>query len=351
MIDAALAGLARLAIEARPSGLDTVNRRALWKRLILPTVIACVVVRASPIACQQATPSPAKSATLVQIENTNATFSTTDVDIPQANPARPTVTIPAHLPPTGYLQFEQGAVRAGNSPGGTNAQFAVSEVVKLALTTRLLVQFLSQPYTRNTVVNGPGSEAVSNDPGDLQAGFEYVVHKSVGALPTVSIGFIRRVRSGTSANLDVGDYSQTAILILGGDLREGFHYDSNILFNEQNTGPVRRPQFQQTLAVSHALFPSATKQRLSGTIEPSHATQPFVTATSSGARVARGNSFDLLFVGAYALRPNLIFDASVDRGLTSTSTHWQGGFGLTYLLPHRLWKDTHPVPIRVGGKS
>ncbi len=344
-------GCAAVAFEALPRELGMLARQALRKRLALPAVIALLCLRALPAACQQVTSVLAKPATPVQIENGNAAFSVTDVDIPQANPARPTVTIPAHLPPTGYLQFEQGVVRAGNSPGGTNAQFAVSEVVKIALTTRVLVQFLSQPYTHNTLLPAAGLAVESSDPGDLQAGVEYVVHKSVGALPTVSLVYIRLVRISKSKNLDVGGYSQSAIIFLGGDLHGGFHYDSNILFNEQNSGPIRRPQYQQTLAVTHALFPLATKQRLSMTIEPSHASQPFGNATSSGTHVTRAASYDLLFVGGYALRPNLLFDASIDRGLTSTSTHWQGGFGLTYLLPHRLWKDSHPVPIRVGRKS
>ena len=306
---------------------------------------------ATLVRAQSTSPPAVTPTTPVQIENTNAAFFATDVNIPQANPARPTVTTPAHIPPTGFLQFEQGIVRAGSSPGGTDAQFAVSQVTKIALTTRLMLQFLSQPYTRNTVATGPGAATTaSNDPGDLQTGVQAVLHKAIGALPTVSLGYIRRVRAGTSANLDVGSDSQSALALFGGDLRGGFHYDSNVLFNEGNNGAARRAQFQQTLAVTHSLFPKATKQRLGSTVELSHATQPFVNATSDGRFVARANSVDLLFVGVYTVRPNLVFDASVDRGLTSTSTHWQGGFGFSYLLPHRLWKDKHPVVLPVGHK-
>ena len=50
----------------------------------------------------------------------------------------------------------------------------------------------------------------------------------------------------------------------------------------------------------------------------------------------------------YSIHPNLILDAAFEHGLTSTSTQWQGSFGFTYLLPHRLWKDRHPVPVAVG---
>ena len=314
---------------------------------LLPLLLVLAASTAPPPAPAQTQPAPAPT-NPVAIENTNAAFSPTDVTIPQANPARPTITIPAHLPPTGYLQFEQGFNHAGSSPGGTPAQNAISQTTKIALTTRLLVQFLTEPYAYSTLSGPHGGTTGSNDPGDLQVGFEAVIHKAVGAFPTASLGYIRRVRAGTSANIDLGEYSQSALILLGGDLRGGFHYDSNILFNEQNNGPVRRPQFGQTLAISHLLFPVSTKQRLGATVELSHFTQPFISATAAGVPIARANTFDVLFVTTYALRPNLILDASVSRGVTSTSTAWQGDFGFSYILPHRLWPDKHPVPIPVG---
>jgi hypothetical protein len=36
-------------------------------------------------------------------------------DVPEANPARPTVSTPATLPPVGYLQFETGSLGATTS--------------------------------------------------------------------------------------------------------------------------------------------------------------------------------------------------------------------------------------------
>ncbi len=306
----------------------------------------CIVLFAGATLLAQNTASPLP-VTPVQIENTNASFTPTDTDVPQANPARPTVTIPAHLPPTGYLQFEQGFVHADSSPAGTARQTALSQTTKIALTTRLLVQFITEPLARSTVDLPGQAETTSNDPGDLDVGFEAVAAKSVGALPTASVGYIRRVRSGTSANLDVGEYSQSGLILLGGDLPGGLHYDSNLLFNEQNDGPARRVQFGQTLAVSRPLFAATFKQRLGGIVELSHFTQPFTQQASDGSRVARANAVDLLFVSTYTPRPNIILDMSVDRGLTSTSTQWQGGFGFTYLLRHRLWPDRHPVAIPV----
>ena len=45
-----------------------------------------------------------------------------------------------------------------------------------------------------------------------------------------------------------------------------------------------------------------------------------------------------LWAVTYAARKNLVFDAGFEKGLTGTSTHWEAFAGLTYLLPHRLWK-------------
>ncbi len=111
--------------------------------------------------------------------------------------------MPAHIPPTGYLQFEQGFNQANDSPGGTNAQFALSQTTKIALTTRLLVQFITKPYTYNRVTNLPNSDRKTSDPGDLQVGGQVIVHKGLGAVSVIAIEYIRRVHAGTSANLDV----------------------------------------------------------------------------------------------------------------------------------------------------
>ena len=85
-----------------------------------------------------------------------------------------------------------------------------------------------------------------------------------------------------------------------GELKSRFHYDSNILFNEQTSGPVRRAQFGQTLAITHPLFPVATHKSLSGVVELSHFTQPFTAMDVNGNPVARANTADLLFAATYA---------------------------------------------------
>jgi hypothetical protein len=85
---------------------------------------------------------------------------------------------------------------------------------------------------------------------------------------------------------------------------------------------VRRGQFGQTLSISH---PIVGKFSLSGEIW--HFSQPFL----------RGNAVGNLWALGYMARKNLVFDAGFNRGLTSTSTHWEAFEGFTYLLPHRLW--------------
>ena len=284
----------------------------------------------------------------VAIQNTNATFTPSNTSVPQAAPTRPTFTAPAHIPPTGYLQFEQGFNQANDSPAGTNGQFALSQSTKISLTTRLMVQYIDQPYARSRIASPPGPDVISNDPGDLLVAGQAILHKSVGPVPVVAVEYIRRARSGTSANLDLGSYSQAALLLLSGDLPHKLHYDSNISAYEQNSGPVRRAQFSQTLALSHPLFEQATDGKLAGVAELSHFTQPLVASTVSGTPVDRANAVELLFAGIYSLKPNLVLDAAFVHGLTSTSTQWQGSFGFTYLLPHRLWRDRHPAPIPVG---
>jgi hypothetical protein len=281
---------------------------------------------------------------------------------PAANPARPTVSVPAVLPPPGYLQFEQGINRATNSPNGTTGQTALNQATKIALTSRILVELLSQPFTYNTLfqpgtINIPYSFNSSSNLGDLDLGAQLVLLKSTGPRPTIDAGYIKRVRAGTAANLDSGDFSQSAILYFSGDLPHGVHCDSDYQFNEQRsadngttigtspTHPVRRMQMVQTLSVSHPIFPKSTTGRLSLDLELEHYTQPLVTSTNQHQPITtRANAIDLLVTTPFALRPNQVFDIAVVHGFTNTSTQWQGTAVVTWLLPHRLWPATHKIP-------
>jgi hypothetical protein len=242
-----------------------------------------------------------------------------DHGVPIADPARPTVTNPAHIPPVGYVQFEQGAfVGAGTSDVDT--QFSMQQSTKLALTHHVMVQVESQPWV-HTQSHGFGQD----DTGDLLAGLQVVLSdlkEGHDVRPTVAVAYTRRVRSGTSPDLDVAGLSQGGALLASGNLF-GLHYDTNFLFNQVSGGV----QFGQTLAVSGDV---SKNWSLSGEIW--HFTQP-----DTG-----GDAVGTLWNGAYSVRPYLILDAGFNRGLTSTSAHWYGFVGFTYLLPHRVWRGRKP---------
>ena len=119
-----------------------------------------------------------------------------------------------------------------------------------------------------------------------------------------------------------------ASLLLSDDLW-GFHFDLNGLAMEQqdDTTRIRRPQFAETLSVSHPI----AKVTVSGEIW--HFAQPLTQSSATGN----------LWCASYSLRPNLVIDAGFDRGFSSTSTHWETFAGFTYVLPHRLWRKRNQV--------
>jgi hypothetical protein len=276
---------------------------------------------------------------------------------PAANPARPTVTNPATLPPVGYLQFEQGYLGSLDSPE-TASQYGVNQVTKIALASRVMAQVQTQPYARSREV---GEESSTNASGDVLLGTQVVLYLPTSApadssktpkaapnrtirWPTVAMGYLGRVHAGTTPDIDAGGFANSVLLLVSGDVGK-FHYDTNYVFNEQTTpesSPVteqnvtlRRAQFAQTLSVNHALI----SPNLQIAAELYHFTQPMVHATAAGVFVARANLVDGLLALSYALRPNLVLDGGFSHGFTSTSTQWQSFAGFTYLLPHRLWPD------------
>jgi hypothetical protein len=264
-----------------------------------------------------------------------ATASSGQSSLPAANPARPTFTNPADLPPVGYLQFEQGLVQAGSSPG-LDRQFSVNQVTKIAVHPRLMLEFISQPFAYTTA--SPDS---SRDAGDLDVGIQGVLHAKRGAVPTVALGYQNVVRSGSAANLDIGSLTRSAILLISGDIG-ATHYDTNYIVSEQTlpappAPTLRRAQFGQTLSVSHPLLAGRTGGRLGVSGELWHFTQPLPTTDRHNRPVPRANAVGTLVAVNYNVRPNLVLDTALDRGLTSTSTSWQYLAGFTYLLPHRLW--------------
>jgi hypothetical protein len=250
------------------------------------------------------------------------------VQPPKANPARPTFTNPATLPPVSYLQFEQGIVQANTSPG-IGHQFSIGQTVRLAVHPRLMLEFLSQPFAFTTTPDGP-----TKDAGDLDAAVQGILLPGHALTPTVAVGYQHVLRSGSAPNLDIGSPYQSVTLLVSGDIG-ATHYDTNYIVTEQtNSGPtLRRAQFAQTLSVSHPIFSS---ERFGITGELWHFTQPLPTTDIHNRPIARANAVGALASVTYTAAPILVLDIAVDHGLTSTSTQWQAIAGFTYLLPHRL---------------
>jgi hypothetical protein len=236
--------------------------------------------------------------------------------IPEANPARPTVSTPATLPPVGYLQFETGSLGAVTSPEfGT--RIGINQVTKLAVTPRLELFVQTEPYVHSSDSNG-GDKQIH--PGEVWLGAQAVVLPADGARPTIAVSYVRRLYESPAPELDMGTNRQSGTLLLSNDVA-GFHYDANFITTEQTEGGVRRAQYAQTLSISHAL----KKFTISGEIW--HFTQPYF----------KSNAVGNLWALSYAVRRNLVIDGGFDHGFTSTSTHWEEFVGFTYLLPHRLW--------------
>jgi len=234
---------------------------------------------------------------------------------PEANPGRPTVSTPATLTPTGYLQFETGLLSAWNSPE-FSSRYGPNEVIKLSVMPGLEMLASGEPIARYTA---GGSTA--NKIADVFLGAQAVLSHGEGAKPTLAASYFHRVYDGGAPELDFGSPTNSFLLLASADVK-GFHYDANALFNELSEAPVRRAQFGQTLSISH---PIIGKLSLSGEIW--HFTQPFL----------RGHAVGNLWAASYAAGRSVVFDAGFNRGVTGTSTRWEAFVGFTYLLPHRLW--------------
>ena len=237
-------------------------------------------------------------------------------DTPAANPARPTVATPATLTPVGYLQFENGGLYASNS-GEFATQTSINQVTKLAVASRIQFLLLSEPYVHSKSAAGQSS----SDPGGVSAGIQGVLYPGSGKRPTISASYLRLLYGGTAPDIDIGTAKNTATLLVSTDLA-GFHFDINGFASEQTDGALRRAQFGQTISIAHPAGPVTIGTELW------HFSQPLI----------RGNAAGNLWCVSYEPKKNLVVDVGFNRGLTSTSTQWEGIAGFTYLLPHRLWR-------------
>ena len=234
----------------------------------------------------------------------------------EANPSRPTVTTPATLTPVGYLQFENGSLYASDSDE-FSTRTGINQVTKLTVIPRLELFVQSEPFVHSAGSDHPGSH-----PGEVFAGAQGVLLGGSEGQTTVSVSYIHRLHQSPAPEVDIGTFRQSALLLVSGD-HWGFHVDANAVFSEQVEEPVRRGQFGQTITISHPFG----RTTVSGEIW--HFSQPLI----------KGNAVGNLWAASYSLKPNLVIDGGFDHGLTSTSTQWEGFFGFTYLLPHRLWKS------------
>ncbi|HEY0162246.1 MAG TPA: hypothetical protein VGB69_06180 [Edaphobacter sp.] len=238
-------------------------------------------------------------------------------DLPEPNPGRPTVSTPATLTPVGYLQFENGGLYGADSQE-FDTRFGINQVTKYTVAPRLQFLALSEPLVH---ASGAKGESLSGSrPGEVFAGVQAVALAGEGRVPTIGFSYIRRLYESPAPEIDIGTFRQSALFLFSEDLG-GFHFDVNGIFTEQAEGRVRRGQFGQTLSVSHPIGGFTFAGELW------HFTQP----------LTRSNAVGSLWSLSYPVRKNLIVDAGFNRGLTSTSTQWEGFFGFTYVLPRRLW--------------
>jgi hypothetical protein len=249
-------------------------------------------------------------------EQAGAQSATTAENEPEANPGRPTVSTPATLTPTGYLQFETGVLGARHS-GEFSSRTGLNEVMKLSVASRLELLAAAEP-----VVHYRAEGITANGVAEVFLGAQAVLSPGEGARPTVAVSYFHRAYDGGAPELDFGSPANSFLLLASADVK-GFHYDANAMLNELVQGSVRRPQFGQSLSISH---PLKGKFTLSGEIW--HFTQPFL----------HGNAVGNLWAVSYAARKTLVFDGGFNRGLTGSSTRWEAFVGFTYLLPHRLWE-------------
>ncbi|WP_128912633.1 transporter [Granulicella sibirica] len=328
--------------------MPTTDKLHRLDKLFLPGATLAVLLFLAPASLLAQTQvdckTPQPPTTPVQVDNAESTSKPDAAQLPEANPSRPTITNPAHIPPVGYLQFEQGFLQANGSPSGLDHQFSLNQAIRLSLHPRLMLEFESQPFALTREDATPDAPAASqSDPGDLILGVQGLAIKEVGRIPTIAGAYLQRVRSGTAPDLDIGSFSRSAVILVSGDLGD-FHYDSNFSGSEQQQVLLRRAQYGQTLSITHDLFSKALHQKLELTGELWHFSQPLVTATRSGTASPRSNAVGTLWALGYTLRPNVVLDAGLNHGLTSTSTDWQGFAGFTYVFPHRLWPHQDNLP-------
>ncbi len=230
------------------------------------------------------------------------------------NPGRPSVSSPATITPVGYFQFESGFLGASESPD-FSSQASIIGVVSFSVTRRLELLVAAQPYAHSHV-----EDRWTNEPGGVSLGIQGIVYHGKAAKPTIAISYFHQIYGGNAPDLDIGSPTNFLLLLASAEVK-GFHYDTNLFFNEVVQNPIRRAQFGQSLSISHPLG-----KKFGATGEIWHFSQPF----------AQSNAIGTLWALSYDAKRSLVLDGGFNRGLTSTSTKWEVFAGFTYLLPHKI---------------
>ena len=144
-------------------------------------------------------------------------------DDPAANPGRPTISTPATLPPTGYLQFETGFVVGDKSPEFAS-RYSLISVMKLAITSRLEVLTSVEPIAHFT------AGTTRNATADYFLGTQGVLVQGEGTKPTLSVSYFRRLYDGAAPDPDFGSPTNSFLVLASADVK-GFHYDANAFVN------------------------------------------------------------------------------------------------------------------------
>jgi hypothetical protein len=138
-------------------------------------------------------------AALLLGQNGIAAAQSDSPELPEANPGRPTVSTPATLTPVGYLQFENGGLYANDSPEFA-MRFGINQVTKLAITSRVQLLALTEPFTHSTGANVNG-----NRPGEVFAGIQTALLKGEEHCPTISVSYIRRLYESPAPEIDISE--------------------------------------------------------------------------------------------------------------------------------------------------
>src|ERR1700734_3560094 len=157
-----------------------------------------------------------------------ASAQTAPDPVPEANPARPTVSTPATLTPLGYLQFETGGLGAVTSPE-FGKRIGINQVTKLTVLPRLELFVQTEPYVHSSDRKGKDKEI---HPGEVFVGAQAVLVQGDGARPTIAMSYVRRLYESPAPELDLGTFRQSGTILMSND-GGGFHYDANFIVTEE----------------------------------------------------------------------------------------------------------------------